>query len=72
MGLFGQWQAWFAQHPLVFALVIVWAFLWKGLALWHSARGSQPVWFFFLLIINTLGILEILYLLFFRRRRRVF
>jgi methionyl-tRNA synthetase len=46
--------------------------IWKGLALWHSARGNQPVWFCFLLIINTLGLLEIVYLLFFRRRRRVF
>jgi hypothetical protein len=44
------------------ALVTVWTLFWKGTALWHAGRRHQPVWFVILLLINTLGILEILYL----------
>lgn len=40
-----------------------WSLFWKGLALWRAARLNQPGWFVGLLVINTLGILEIIYLL---------
>lgn len=43
-------------------LVAVWSIFWKGLALWHAARRHEPVWFGALLVINTAGILEIIYL----------
>jgi uncharacterized protein (DUF983 family) len=43
-------------------LLVTWMVVWKGLALWKSARLNQPVWFIFLLVINTMGILEILYI----------
>lgn len=46
-------------------IAIVWSLIWKGLALWKSARRNQPVWFVVLLIVNTLGILEILYIFLF-------
>lgn len=45
-----------------FLLLILWTFFWKGLALWHSARRGQPWWFVILMIVNTVGILEIIYL----------
>jgi predicted small integral membrane protein len=35
----------------------------RGIALWHSARRGQTVWFVFLFIINSVGILPIIYLL---------
>ncbi len=35
----------------------------KGFALWRAARKTQKVWFVVMLIVNTLGILEIIYLL---------
>ncbi len=47
--------------PMVMVLV-VWSIFWKGLALWHSARRGQPWWFMILLIVNTVGLLEIIYL----------
>lgn len=48
-----------------FVLVfILWSIVWKGLALWHAARRGEPLWFIALLLINTLGILEIIYLFF--------
>ena len=40
----------------------VWSLFWKGLALWHSARRAEQWWFVALLFINTLGILEMIYL----------
>ncbi len=42
--------------------IIVWSLFWKGLALWHSGRRGQPWWFVIMLVINTVGILEIIYL----------
>jgi methionyl-tRNA synthetase len=43
-------------------LLMTWMVVWKGLALWKSAKLNQPVWFIFLLVVNTMGILEILYI----------
>jgi hypothetical protein len=43
-------------------VLIVWSLFWKGLALWHSGRRGQPWWFVIMLIVNTVGILEIIYL----------
>ena len=48
-------------------LVLVWSLIWKGLALWKSARKKHLVWFVVMLIINTLGILEILYFFIFSK-----
>lgn len=45
-------------------LLVVWELLWKGLALWRAARLRQTGWYVALLIINTAGLLPILYLLF--------
>jgi len=40
----------------------VWSIVWKGIALWQAARRDQLGWYVALLIINTLGILEIIYI----------
>ncbi|MES2203433.1 MAG: DUF5652 family protein [Patescibacteria group bacterium] len=47
--------------PLI-VLIVLWSVVWKGLALWHSARRGEPWWFVIMLVVNTLGILEIIYL----------
>ncbi|HRH31470.1 MAG TPA: DUF5652 family protein [Candidatus Paceibacterota bacterium] len=52
------------QSLAIFALVVLWIFFWKGLALWHASRRDQRMWFVILLIISTLGIIEIIYLFF--------
>ena len=47
----------------VFLLVIfIWTLVWKGLALWKSAKNNHKIWFVIILIVNTAGILEILYI----------
>lgn len=53
--------------PLWLIPLIVWELVWKGIALWKSARNSQSNWFVALLVLNTAGILPIIYLKFFQR-----
>lgn len=55
------------NSPL-FYLLIAWSVIWKGTALWHAARNRQLVWYLALIIVNTVGILEIVYLIFFRKK----
>ncbi len=61
----------FNAHPLFVILAILWTLPWKGVALWKSARLGQEWWFIALLIINTLGILEILYIFLFRKKKPI-
>lgn len=56
--------------PLILVVLIIWSFYWKIRALWNAARDGRRYWFFFLIIINTLGILEILYLYVFRKKAK--
>jgi hypothetical protein len=42
--------------------LVLWSLFWKGLALWHAGRRGQPWWFAIMLVVNTVGILEIIYL----------
>jgi hypothetical protein len=53
-----------ALPPGVLPLIVIWTLVWKGLALWRAARAGQTGWFVVLLVVNTLGILEIVYLVF--------
>ena len=46
----------------LFAIIFVWIVVWKLLALWKSARNNQIAWFLIIAVINTIGILEILYI----------
>lgn len=54
----------------IFALVIIWSFIWKGIALWKAARNGDKIWYVVLLIVNTLGILEILYIYVFGKAKK--
>ena len=52
---------------LAIILAVVWSLVWKGVALWHAGRNAHLGWFITLFIVNTLGILEIIYIFAFRR-----
>ncbi len=41
---------------------LVWTLVWKGWALWLAARRGETPWFIALLLINTVGLLEIFYI----------
>lgn len=51
----------------VVVLFLAWSLFWKGLALWHTARRGEHWWFLALLVVNTAGILEIVYLFVFAK-----
>jgi len=61
---FGGMGAWFF-------ILIVWSLIWKGLALWKAAREGSKVWFVVLLVLNTAGILDILYLYVFSSKKEL-
>ena len=51
--------------PLMLVIAL-WTIVLKGYSLWYASRGGQKWWFIALLVINTFGILEIVYLLRYR------
>lgn len=57
-----SWEmGWFGWGLLPLA---IWSLVWSGLALWHSARRTEKGWFIIFLLVHTVGILEIIYLVF--------
>ncbi len=61
-GMTGFGPGFLAWSIPLLVLVTLWSAFWKGLALWHSAKRGEKWWFIILLVVNTLGILEIVYL----------
>ena len=57
------------NNPWIIVLVVLWTLPWKGLALWKAAKNSNKKWFIALLILNTLAILEILYIFVFGKKK---
>ena len=55
---------WGSAFGLGLLIIAVWSLIWKGLALWRAAHRGEKVWFIVFLLINTAGILEIIYLFF--------
>jgi hypothetical protein len=57
------------DRQMWYLALFAWVVVWKGFALWKAARQDQRWWFVVLLVINTLGILEILYIYVFSNRK---
>lgn len=62
------------QHPPLLlgllALISLWELLWKGIGLWYASRNKQKVWFVVLLFLNTVGLLPIIYLIWFKPKKK--
>ena len=52
---------------ILLIVLIIWELFWKGLGLWKSRKNKQTVWFIIILIFITIGILPIIYLIFFQK-----
>jgi hypothetical protein len=52
---------------VVLFILSIWDVIWKVIAMWKSARNNQLAWFICIAIFNTIGILPILYILFFQK-----
>lgn len=59
-----------AANPWIIAL-LVWATVWKLIALWKAARRNHLTFFIVLAVVNTVGLLEIIYVfwLYFKERK---
>jgi hypothetical protein len=55
----------------LFIFILIWDSVWKLIGLWKSARNNQIVWFICIAIINTLGILPIVYIIMDRKKGQV-
>lgn len=66
-GYFGNSYSYgsFFGHSLLGLFVVplvLWSLFWKGWALWKAARNGDKWWYVALLVLNTAGILEIIYI----------
>lgn len=59
---FGLGFGLFALSSLVLLVLMLAVITLKGYALWHAAKRDEKGWFVAILLINTIGILELVYL----------
>lgn len=52
----------------VVLLISIWTLPWKGVSLWKAAHKNSKAWFVVLLLVNSLAILDILYIYVFSKR----
>ena len=66
------YEAYINQPPawliFLFMVVVIWEIIWKGVGLWYAGKQKQKGWFVAILLLNTLGLLPIVYLAFFRKK----
>jgi len=60
-----------AVGVLVLLVISLWSVVWKMLALYRAGSYGHKGWFVALFFINTVGILEILYLTIFSRKGKI-
>jgi len=54
--------------PVIVCLAI-WEAVWKLIALWRAARNSHLIWFIIIALVNTVGILPIIYILLNKKKK---
>ena len=47
---------------------MIWDSVWKLIAMWKAGRNNHLAWFIFIALINTVGILPIVYILMHRKK----
>lgn len=57
------------NNPWILPLAILWVIPWKAIALWRAARNNSKGWFIALLLLNTLAVLDILYIFVFGKKK---
>lgn len=56
----------------ILGLMVAWSLPWKGVALWRAARNHDKRWFIIILLVNTLAILDILYIYVWSKNRSLY
>lgn len=67
-----SWTAIPMKVALWLGFFIIWEVFWKGQALWKAAQNKNKIWFVALFLINSLGILPILYIYVFSEKNMSF
>jgi len=47
--------------------ILIWTMAWKAVAAWKAARKGHLIWFVAFFVVNTLGILPIIYIFIFQK-----
>ncbi|MFC1972359.1 DUF5652 family protein [Chloroflexota bacterium] len=63
--LFPNWLLFF----LIIPVLAIWEAVWKGIALWRAGGNQHLAWFICIFIFNTLGILPIIYIFGFSKKK---
>jgi methionyl-tRNA synthetase len=51
--------------------ITIWSLFWMALALWKAARNDSKIWFIILLLVHTMGILDIIYIFLISKKPKV-
>ncbi len=60
-----------SQWSWLVLVIGLWSLPWKGIALWKAANRKEKWWFIVILIVNTVAILEILYIFIFSKKKDI-
>lgn len=65
-------QSVFEANPGFMAILVlaaIWDLAWRGYGMWHASRNGQRNWFIAMLLVNSIGILPILYIKFWQHKK---
>lgn len=68
MDKFQHLQETLAPLMPVIIILIIWEAMWKLIAMWKAGRNNHLAWFICIALINTAGILPIIYILMHRKK----
>lgn len=50
------------ENWFLLVVLVVWDLVWKLIGMYHAAREDNKVWYIVLAVLNTIGILPVIYL----------
>lgn len=60
---------WLWAFMWIIPILAIWEMVWKAIALWKAARNNHTAWYVCLIIFNTIGILPIIYIFGFSKKK---
>lgn len=57
------------ENSWIILSLILWVLPWKAVALWRAVKNNHKGWFIALLLLNTLAVLEIVYIFVFSKKK---
>ena len=58
-----------ARFMPIIIILVIWEAIWKLIAMWKAGQNKHLAWFICIALINTAGILPIVYILMFRSKQ---